>query len=248
MTAITFEKPRHHGFTLVEMAIVLLIIGLLLGGLLPTISSQVDQRRVTDTNRQLDEIREALLGFAIANGRLPCPAAPNTTGLESFATGHSAADGQCSNPYNGFVPASTLGLAGTDSAGYAIDAWGNRIHYAVTQWTNTFTKNGGISAKGVSNLSPDLLVCSTATGISGTSCNGNSLTASPGVPIVIFSTGKNGPGSAGPDEAANLDGNQSFVSHTYTPSSSANGEFDDIVTWVSSNVLINRMVKAGALP
>ncbi len=249
MTAIAFEKSRNHGFTLVEMAMVLLIIGLLLGGLLPTISSQVEQRRVTDTNKQLDEVREALLGFAIANGRLPCPAAPNATGVESFAAGHSATDGQCSNFYDGFVPASTLGLAGTDSAGYAVDPWGNRIRYAATQWNNNvFTKNGGMSGAGISNLSPNLLVCSTATGISGAGCNGNSLTASPGVPIVIFSTGKNGPGSAGIDEAANLDGNQTFVSHVYSPPSSANGEFDDIVIWVSSNVLINRMVKAGTLP
>jgi type II secretory pathway pseudopilin PulG len=243
------------GFSLVEMAIVLFIITLLLGGLLPTLTSQVNQRNITETNKQLNEIKDALIGFAIINGRLPCPATASSNGVESPVGG-----GNCSSPnfYNGFVPAATLGLSGTDSSGFAIDSWGNRIHYAVTSWSkstiptfnNVFTTANGMSTVGISNLSPDLLVCSTATGISPSSCaSGASLTSSPGVPVVIFSTGKNGAqGGVGTDESANLDGNQTFVSHTQTTSGGANGEFDDIVIWISPNVLINRMVAAGKLP
>ena len=90
---------------------VLFIVALLLGGLLPTLSSQVDQRHVTETRKQLDEIQQALIGFAVANGRLPCPAVANATGMESPAGGNCTS---FSNGYFvGFVPAATLGLSGT---------------------------------------------------------------------------------------------------------------------------------------
>lgn len=246
-------KNTNCGFTLIEMAVVLLIVSLLLGGLLPTISSQVQQQRVSDTLKQLNDIQQALIGFAVINGRLPCPAL-STTGVESPAGG-----GSCATFYNGFVPAATLGLSPTDSQGYAIDSWGNRIRYAVTSWSSTtpsvpyvFTSANGMSTAvtaGFSNLSPNLLVCSTATGISASSCAaGTSLTTN-GVPAVIFSTGKNGgAGGAGNDENANLDNNRTFVSHVPAPSPAANGEFDDLVIWISPNTLVNRMVAAGKLP
>jgi prepilin-type N-terminal cleavage/methylation domain-containing protein len=247
------ERLTNAGFTLVEMAIVLMIVALLLGGLLPTISSQVEQRHENDTRKQLDEIQQALIGFAVINGRLPCPATSNSNGAEKFAVGHSAADGQCFNFYNGYIPAATLGISGANNAGLVLDSWGNPIRYAVTSWNSAspslndvFTTTNGMHTVGISNLAPtSLLVCSssTASGFSSSSCGTNNALTTNGVPAVIFSTGKNGAqGSAGTDEAANLDNNQTFVSHL----PSAN--FDDIVIWLSPNVLINRMVSAGKLP
>ena len=249
---------KQVGFTLVEMAMVLLIIGLLLGGLVPLISGQVEQRRNSETRKQLDEIKEALIGYAIINGRLPCsydPAASSVAGTESFASGaHNAADGVCSNFYGGYLPAATLGLTGINSSGYVVDAWGNPIRYAVTLWNDVYTKTNGLSSTGISSL-PDssstsyLLVCSTSTGIvtSPPSCGatGTSLTSNPGVPVIIFSTGKNGAqgGATSSDEAENVAGKRIFISHDFVQ----NG-FDDIVIWISPNTLINRMVTAGRLP
>ena len=242
---------KQTGFTLAEVAIVLLIVGLLMGGLLPTLSGQIDERHNTDTTKQLNDIRDALIGFALTYGRLPCPASSTSLGQESPVGG-----GICNLLYNGFVPAATLGLSGTtDSSGFLIDSWGNRIHYAVTNananaFTTTSTLTTGMQGVGISNLQPNLLVCTTYNGISASSCGSNYyLTATPGVPVVIFSTGKNGAqGSAGPDEAANLDANQTFVSHLPTGSGAPGGYFDDIVIWISPNVLISRMVSAGKLP
>lgn len=256
MKPLTFKHYAIDGFTLVEMAMVLFIVAMLLGGLLPTISGQVEQQRINETRKQLDEIKEALIGYAIINGRLPCPASATSNGMESFASASdNASTGKCSNFYNGFLPASTLGLSGTDSLGFVIDPWGNRIRYAVTLWNNyVFTTTNGMSTTGISGLSPNweayLQVCSTQTGISSSTCAaGASITSSPGVPIVIFSTGKNGgAGGTGLDEAANLNNNKTFVSHPFTPATATNGEFDDIVVWISPNVLINRMVVAGRLP
>ena len=245
---------RMAGFTLLEMAIVLLIMALLLGGLLPSLSGRIEQQRISETRKQLDEIEQALLGHAVAYGRLPCPASSTSNGMESFAPGGNPANGNCSNFNDGYVPAATLGLSTSD--GYSSDPWGNRMRYAVAASnSNAFTRNGGMSATGLSALAPNLLVCSSATGITASGCStGTALTASPGVPALIYSTGKNGAyGGNGTDEAANPNINSSnndrvFVSHAPATASSANGEFDDIVTWLSPNILYNRMIEAGKLP
>jgi len=114
---------------------------------------------------------------------------------------------------------------------------------------NAYTTSNGMADAGLDSLSPNLLVCSTATGISGSSCNGNGLTSTPGVPVVLYSRGGNAAdGGTGADEAKNNDNNRIFVSHTPTPATATNGEFDDIVTWMSNHLLLNRMVTAGKLP
>jgi len=252
-------RLMNAGFTLVEMAMVLIIVALLLGGLLPTLSSQVEQRHENDTRKQLDDIQQALIGYAIINGRLPCPATPTSNGAESPAGG-----GNCTSFSNGsfvgYIPAATLGLTGSTSSGLVLDSWGNPIRYAASSATatvagfnsgatfNVFTFPGGIGAVGISNLSPNLYVCSTSQGISGSSCgSGFSLTTN-GVPAVILSTGKNGPSGSGADEQANLGNDKTFVNHIPSPSGATYGAFDDIMIWISPNVLINRMVAAGKLP
>src|SRR5687768_18621141 len=64
---------RQSGFTLIEIAIAAFIIALLLGSLLVPLATQVEQRQISDTEKILAEIRDALVGFAVANGYLPCP-------------------------------------------------------------------------------------------------------------------------------------------------------------------------------
>ena len=246
-----FLRQRQAGFTLVEMAIVLMIVALLLGGLLPTIGSQVEQRHQNDTSKQLNEIQQALIGYAIINGRLPCPASSTSNGMETPSGG-----GTCTNPHNNnsYVPAATLGLSGADSNGLIEDAWGNPIRYAVADGSsggNKFTSSNGISGIGISNISSpsiaNLDVCSTATGSTSSAC-GSTYTLTNDAVAVIYSTGKNGAnGGTSADEAENpnvnsTDSDRVYVSHT--PSAT----FDDMVIWLSPNVLVNRMVSAGKLP
>jgi len=251
MKLIVVAKSR--GFTLIEMAVVIAVIALLLSSILVPLATQVEERRIADTRRMLDEAREALLGFLIANGRLPCPASesPMSNGLESPAGG-----GNCTNFYNGFLPAATLGLTPTDAQGFMIDPWGNRIRYAVTNWpvvppVPAFTTANGISARFlVGPLAPDLQVCSTGVGITGTppSCAAGSVLTN-SAPAVIYSTGPNGlAGGASADEVENTNGNRVFVSRTVATTGTAGGAFDDILTWISPHVLYNRMVAAGKLP
>ena len=82
------EKTRlSRGFSLVELAVVMAIVAFLLGSLMYTVSAQVEQRNFEDTRRRLDQARELLLGFAVVNGRLPCPATASSSGDESPAGG-----------------------------------------------------------------------------------------------------------------------------------------------------------------
>ena len=242
-------KPArpHAGFSLTEMAIVLVIVSLLVGGLLIPFGAQNDSRMVAETQRTLNDIREALVGYAAANGRLPCPTtSAGTSGSEAFAGAVGAS--ACSNPYDGYVPGQTLGIGPTDTTGIPIDAWGNKIRYAVTTAnTNAFTTSSGMKTATIATLAPDINVCTTATGISASSCNTATALSSNAVAI-IYSTGKNtANGGTGADEAANLNGDPVFVSHEPAPADGGN-EFDDVVIWLSPNILYNRLIAAGQLP
>ena len=234
-------RPQQTGFTLTELAIVLVIVALLTGGLMVSLTTSRDIANEKDTQKQLASVSEALLGFAIAQQRLPCPAAPNTTGVENPSTG-----GACTNPYDGFLPGITLGLAPTDAQGYVIDPWGNRLRYAVTTANgNAFTTGQGVKTLWANQISPqpDLRVCNSATGISAGSCAANASLTDSAV-AVVFSTGRSGTGGPlGADEQANVTAvDRVFVSVTPGPT------FDDLVTWLSPNILYNRLIAAGRLP
>jgi prepilin-type N-terminal cleavage/methylation domain-containing protein len=245
---------QQGGFSLIELAIVLIIVSLLAGGLMMTLSAQQENSAIAETQRRLNDARDSLLGFAAANGRLPCPAAPATSGVEAPLGG-----GACSNNWDGFLPAVTLGITPTNESGYALDAWGNPIRYAVTNFshpvycpTQCFTTANGIKAawNGGITLSPDLRICNTATGMTGSgasaACASGTEQAKDAV-VVIFSSGKNGGTiSTSSDELANnVVADRLFVSHTQT--SGAN-EFDDLVIWLSPNILYNRLIMSGRLP
>lgn len=137
---------KENGFSLVEIAVVLVIISVLIAIVAVPLATQVEQRRTGETLKQLEVIKEALIGFASAKGRLPCPATPNSAGQESFCTAASGActatlieqpHGRCESNV-AFLPAVTLGISPVDSSGFALDAWGllqNRIRYAVANTT-----------------------------------------------------------------------------------------------------------------
>jgi prepilin-type N-terminal cleavage/methylation domain-containing protein len=57
----------QRGFTLIEMAIVLVIITILIGGLAMPLSAQIQARRIAETRQVLEEAREAIIGYAMSN-------------------------------------------------------------------------------------------------------------------------------------------------------------------------------------
>lgn len=257
-------KTPLHGFTLVEVAIVLIIVTLLSGGFMMSLSAQQEAAARGETQRRLDEARDALLGYAAANGRLPCPATNASHGAESYsgAIGSSL----CNENFAGFLPAATLGLSPTDGDGFAIDGWGNRIRYAVSRDPNgstmnnnavpapqrdSFTLNNGMNAVGMANLHPDLHVCAggTAAAVSTATAQCSSTELTHTAVAIVFSLAQNGARApSGIDEQGNIDGDRVFVSHTPSANGATGGEFDDMVAWISPNILYNRMIAAGRLP
>jgi prepilin-type N-terminal cleavage/methylation domain-containing protein len=254
------SRGRASGFTLTELAVVVVILALILGGVVMTMGAMTNAREIEQTQQQLNQAREALAGFFLRNGRFPCPAAPAATGVESPMGG-----GTCTNPYNGFLPAATLGIGPTDPQGYLLDAWGNRIRYAVSQYVVSglgfdapncppnpvldprrcflFTTTNLLQQVGISNLAatlPELRVCDVA------NCAG---ALDFRTPVVLYSTGKNGAVPAvGTDEQENTDGDALFVSRTPTPfEPTPTAGFDDLVIWLSPNLLYNRLIAAGAI-
>jgi prepilin-type N-terminal cleavage/methylation domain-containing protein len=229
-----------HGFTLIEMAVAIFIIALLLGSLLIPLATQVEQKQISDTQRMLEEAKEALIGHAMAFGHLPCPDTDND-GAENV----NAGTGQCSSIAtsiaHGNLPWQTLGLAATDP-------WGNRLRYAVRE---EFARRAPATTFGMGTTA-NLRVCPTAA-----TC-ANSLTAT--AVAVVLSHGRNGygatsgvtgginPAPTSADELENTDGDRDFVSRVWSTAQSAAGEFDDVVTWLSRYILLNRMVMANKLP
>ncbi len=262
-----------RGFSLVEMAVVLAIVGLLLGTAMYMLSAQSEQRAREETQATLERARDALLGYAIANGRLPCPASGATTGIESDSP---VGSGACTNPYNGFLPAITLAFQPVDSQGFAVDAWNNRIRYAVAQTVNGcvgtsttphFTNKTNLKQNGMSCQpgSSDLLICKSSVsspapspGSCGPATNVVTNSSPSGTVVaVIFSTGKNyafaptaatATAAGNADEAANLDNDSVFISHTPAPKGAAGGEYGDMMVWISVGSFYGRLATAGVLP
>ena len=236
------SMPRRQcAFTLVELTIVLLIVALLIGGMLVPLSAQRDLGQVSETQRQLAEIKEALQGFAVANGRLPRPATSLTDGAENPAL--CADDAACT----GYLPWATLGVKKTD-------AWSKMIRYSVTPaYANAAFTLTTVGSKKVQTRDS----AGTASYLIGV--GGLCSLSSPCAPAVVYSAGKSNwgvseQGNALPDESAdNADEDANAVATTVffarDPSTVANGgPFDDIVTWLSPNILYSRMIAAGRLP
>ena len=242
------NNARHQaGFTLIELAVAIFIIALLLGSLLVPLATQVESRQISETQKTMEEIRDALYGFAATNGYLPCP------DLQTLPNGHDGAEdfdgaGVCTAPsvtsagttlYSGNLPWATLGLGNQD-------AWGNRFRYAVVSGYALRTAPFSLTTTG------GLRVCQAAL------CPLAPPSLTTTAVAVVISHGKNGYSAynaltntqntlaISADEIENANNNRDAVSRTQ--SNVAATEFDDIVIWLPKFNLNNRMVTAGRLP
>jgi len=262
---------KAKGFTLVELAVSLAIVSILLTGMAFTLSAQLERRDFEETRRRVEQARELLLAFALVNGRLPCPARSTSAGVEArdALTGHCTSGGLedyyggtlASGVQGGLLPAATIGYQQVDGAGFATDAWHNRLRYAVSRSLDPasctvvaqphFVHRANLQANGMRCQPDDLLVCKSGIGVGGAGCGGaaNQIMSRGTVAAIVFSTGRNGVGGAASiDEALNLDGNATFVYHTPTPREAFSGEFDDQFTWITVGELYGRLISAGILP
>ncbi len=262
---ITPLFPHHRrpdGFTLIEMAIVLIIITLVVGTALVPLGAQIEQRQRAETQKTLDEIKEALIGYTLSHDWLPCPSNQNSAGIpdgyavpnadtasSTIVCGIDTSDPSQPKIVTGYIPWATLGVNNHD-------AWGNLIRYAVAlKFADTNTRF---------TLDTTSLNSTNTITIKTHNADGSTPTISSTIPAVVLSLGKNGYGAMSADyiaqssvPASNTDekqnitsGSLSYFSHTPAPqgTTTAGGEFDDMVVWISPNILFNRMVAAGKLP
>ncbi len=276
------NKNIQLGFTLIEMAIVLVILSFVLAALLLPLRAQREQAAKIQTENTLENAKQALLGYAQQQGRLPCPAtAANSQGnTDAGSLGQENPIGGTHNvaptvlnctAQSGFLPAATLGLQPTDAQGFALDAWNNRIRYAITADNSSaripvgataacggdsaadFTTIGNLSAVGLACLAPNLRVCRISPVTDPLNCSAAVNLINNAV-AVIYATGATGAlGFAGrPDETENLNAvgvgqiDTVFVSHDISVAVAPN-EFDHLVVWISPFVLYNAMIQAGQL-
>ncbi|TLD71472.1 type II secretion system protein [Phragmitibacter flavus] len=134
----------RKGFSLVELSIVLIVMGLLLAGGLEIAAIQIESAKAKQTRDKLNKIERALQLHYTTTGALPCPAngaaATNavTHGLGSVSNSGNLADATCpnvsatisTNTYLGVVPTRELDLPDD----FMLDGWKNRITYVVSKY------------------------------------------------------------------------------------------------------------------
>jgi prepilin-type N-terminal cleavage/methylation domain-containing protein len=286
------SQQYNAGFTLIEIAIVLLIVSILLGYTVALFPKQQELKQYRAADQEMDKVIAAIIGFAQVNGRLPCPATPLTAGSED---GGGATE--CNN-FGGFVPVNTLGIQGKLNAdSLLLDPWGNPYRYYVSNsdvdgsGDGDFVTNGEMRAIGLVDvfdvpngiagqdgyidLDGQFLICDAAGTTTDDVCTGanevfgnDAGAAVPGpyagAPFVLVSHGNdwNQVAAAG-DQLENLGAltlpvgptgiafplkNIAAGETTFVKRPGLADDFDDIVKWVSPNILFSKMIEAGQLP
>lgn len=226
------KLPHILGFTLVELAIVLVILTLLLSGMLIPIGAQIQNRRIADTQKTMEEIKDALIGYALTHRELPPPSSDLITG--TAVTCSSSAE-TCS----GFVPWKELGIG-------KFDAWGKGIRYSVdTHFTSVSTSTtcpprGRIMLK-ARNSAGNLVNYDYIAAVLHSSGAKNFGTNEAGVPLSNTSTTN---ADEVRNEAADGSAGKEFITKNHTDSTAAsNGEFDDVVSWLPAGILATNLAK-----
>lgn len=270
----TLKVARHtSGFTLLEVSIVLVIVGFLTAGGINLMSSTNEVAKYKETERHLQEVKDALTTFYIQYRFLPCPDTDNDPsaigfGKANYSSGSDTTGGVCTND-EGWLPHTTLGIGG------AGDAWGERFRYVTNK---AFTEVPGTTSKVCTVQTPPYSRSTTARRIKIYDLN-NASDNAPSVPssgslvgdfaaFAIISTGKNGrqtnanittsssgafigcPSSVGSREkyhcTATPATGEIVLRQGIPMTDSSSVVFDDIVSWQGDMQLISELRNAGA--
>lgn len=130
------QGTKKNGFTLIEMAVVVLVIGLMGGLFFKVIRPFIESMRYLATETRNNNVEEALAIYVARNFRLPCPADPSiaqTAGNFGYEAGSGPngdtppVAGGCTIT-EGILPFRTLGLSRLD----ALDGWSRFMTYAIS--------------------------------------------------------------------------------------------------------------------
>jgi prepilin-type N-terminal cleavage/methylation domain-containing protein len=242
----SFVRTQMAGFTLVEMAVVVVLMGIMLTLGLRMLQATQNNAAWSETKLKQERIKVALIGFLRTNGRLPCPdfALP-PTGAEPLAC--LATNGR------GVLPWLVLGL----STGDVQDGWSNFFTYRVANRTpgssSNWTVRAGATAFTINELVTPLTTFSLQERANPTGPLSPIITPNP--VVMIVSHGKNGAGArtlrgtvvvplpSGADELTNATtASAAFVTRAPTDVAGANGAFDDLVAYMTPSQLLQPML------
>jgi prepilin-type N-terminal cleavage/methylation domain-containing protein len=210
-------RRHQHGFSLIEIAIVMVIIGLLAGGGI-SVMSVLTQRKVrNETIDYLQQARAVLLSFAAINGRLPW-ADTNADGNENVAA------------IAGDLPYQTLKLMPTDpnkrTLKYALNSNLGTDQSASCTVLRTGL-GGGPSVVDADGAAVAFQISAIVVSAGPRDADGDGNTFD-GI-------------SAGTHQGDNTDGNPNFIRHPPTDT------FDDLVVYVGENELYGEICEYLAL-
>jgi len=231
-------RVQIDGFSLIEVAVVIFVLALILGGIAVPLSTQIEQRKIRETRIMLDEIKVALYGFAAAHGRLPCP----DTSTDPAAVGYGEEEASCnSNPTaEGYLPWLTLGLP-------KYDAWGSDRTSASSarngDWRYRVDRNFAVATFTLTTCTHAndrfAIVDSAGTSQLGTENCQTTPSVIPERPVaIVYSAGPNlvPDGQNASFEATN----PTYQWGIYTST------FDDMLIWINRRNLLGAMIKAGS--
>ncbi len=237
----------QRGFTLIELAIVLVIVTILIGGLAMPLSAQIQARRIAETKKTLEEAREAIMGYAMSHHVTGNPGRPYLPCPDTDGDGRENRIGNICEGSSGWFPWVSLGTASQD-------AWGNRLRYSVENRKYADKSDGMPDLATYVPPYPGFNFQRVCTDHTCTTLVAEYL------PVVVFSHGPNGwgarnvsgamlknPTSDDELENTNVD-HPSFVSRTPSKAGDDSGEFDDLVVWISDALLRSRVCPAGGCP
>jgi prepilin-type N-terminal cleavage/methylation domain-containing protein len=256
-------RLKLKGFTLIEMAIALVIFSLMIGAVLGVGNAQIASSRISSTKQKQEAIKFALINYIARNNRLPCPA---VAGLAPVAVGYGIEDNPALGCFNtninvagtvatGIVPWISLGL--TDET--ATDGYYHRYSYQVVLTATSTTQETISGLRGaISTHTATPTVLPPAAG------NNQSNNCAPVVGaynpcsavVVILSHGNNGFGAytrdgnqialpAGADELANADNDSLFLIKDF--SDNLANPFDDLLLPLTSSDLLTPLTMHGTL-
>lgn len=248
---MNYKNMSCSGFSLYEMAIVVVIMSILIGSVYALVPVQTDLQNIDLTKSRLDRIQSAIDTYVNQYGFLPCPAASNaavassTFGVSTDCTAATPPSGTSETGTGdntvrlGVIPSRTLNLTDSDM----FDAWNNRFSYTVVKKLATTLSDFSNAV-----ISNNTIIMQDA--------NSNQINNS-AIAYVLISHGKHGDGATnyngvattcptGTPEAQNCS-NTNVFTDAFFNSNPAN-LFDDYVRWkTKSQQIHDSSYSSGAL-
>lgn len=247
---------RLRGFSLIEVAIALLILSIIISSSMLPITNLLRHTKYKQAQQQLLDIQQRLLAHTASQAMQgaylpcsdcrsdPCPGGVVNDGLEDRRD-----NGRCSvfQTEIGNLPWATLGLA-------SHDPWGNRYSFLVLNKFSNMSKPFTLTEPNVAASSRDeyQIIDEQGKGVFGVTI---------GAVAVVFSHGNNAYGGQSmfassqavgnmpplthKDEWENLNGDLVFVHRPVIYRSQADYEYDDALMWIAPQQIRGYLIQAG---